>query len=109
MAAFIKKIEIVICERGTVIEDRALPPDALLYSRFIHEETPFSLSASLHRNIQVRLIEVRLIEVRLIEVGLQKNPVHVKKPGCPARPSSVAVLLRRAEKSGDEWPKWLFL
>jgi hypothetical protein len=22
---------------------------------------------------------------------------HVKKPGCPAR------------KSGDEWPKWLFL
>jgi hypothetical protein len=65
MAALVKKIEIVICERGAVIEDRVLPPDALLYSRFIHEETPFSLSASLHRNIQA---------------GLQKNPVHLTIP-----------------------------
>jgi hypothetical protein len=80
MAPFVKKIEIVVCERGAVIEDWFLSLDALLYSRFIHEETPFSLSASLHRNIQVRLIEVRLIEVSLIEVSLQKNPIHSTIP-----------------------------
>jgi hypothetical protein len=33
--------------------------------------------------------------------------VYVKKPECPARSSSVAVLLRRVGKSGDEWPSEL--
>jgi hypothetical protein len=33
----------------------------------------------------------------------------VKKPECPVLLSSVAELLRRVEKSGDEWPKGLFL
>jgi len=60
-------------------------------------------------------------EVQTLRDRKERIPAHVKKPGCPARPSSVAVLLRRAEKSGcppkgralpnggDEWPKWLFL
>jgi hypothetical protein len=53
MAPFVKKIEVVIREWRKVVEDRCLSPDALLYSGVIHEETPFSLSASLHCNIQV--------------------------------------------------------
>jgi hypothetical protein len=47
MAAFVEKIEVVLCEQGTVIEDRLLPPATVLCSGFIHEETPFSLSSSL--------------------------------------------------------------
>jgi hypothetical protein len=31
---------------------------------------------------------------------LKHGVLHVKKRGCPARPSSVAELLRRAKKSG---------
>ena len=44
-----------------------------------------------------------------------EHTYHVKKPECPARPSSVAVLLRTGGEErvptltgGDEWPKWLF-
>jgi len=47
MAPFVKEIEVVIRERGTVVEDRCLSPNDLLYSGLLHKETPFSLSAFL--------------------------------------------------------------
>jgi hypothetical protein len=55
MAAFVKKIEVVIGESGTVVEDGSLSLRAFLYSRFIHAKTPLSGSASLHRNSKVPL------------------------------------------------------
>jgi hypothetical protein len=57
MAAFVKKIEVVIGESGTVIEDGSSSLRAFLYSRFIHAKTPspLSSSASLHLNIRVPL------------------------------------------------------
>jgi len=50
-------------------------------------------------NSEVELAKQRFIELlhRPIISGFNFGEVDVKKPECPAR------------KSGDEWPKWLFL